>query len=297
MDAVGSSKAALFGISEGGPMALLFAATRPERVSALVLYGTTPKFITGPDWPWGWDSEGFRRFTDEVETDWAQGVLFDLFAPSLADDGAAREAWGRLLRACASPAMARAVLEAVAGIDCRDILKAVRVPTLVQHRTGDRVCHVGGARCLAEEIPGAVLIEYPGDDHIISLGDSAPVFDDIEQFLTGARPAPNLERILATVLFTDLVESTAQAARMGDRAWRQFLESHHAVVRQQLDRFGGREVKTLGDGFLATFAGPREVLVSSTVKDLVAGSGLEFADRGTHELKGVPGPWRLFRVS
>ncbi len=286
-----------------------------------------------------------------METDWAQGALFDLFAPSLAGDEAAREAWGRLLRACASPAMARAVLEAVAGIDCRDILKAIRVPTLVQHRTGDRVCHVGGARHLAEKIPGAVLLEYPGDDHIISLGDSAPVFDDIEQFLTGARPAPNLERILATVLFTDVVESTAHAARMGDRSWRQFLESHHAVVRQQLDRFGGREVKTLGDGFLATFPGPsraiaaacairdgvgrlgidiraglhtgecevmgddvagvavhtaarvaglaapREVLVSSTVKDLVAGSGLEFADRGSHELKGVPGTWRLFKVT
>ncbi|MGH9039298.1 MAG: adenylate/guanylate cyclase domain-containing protein [Acidimicrobiia bacterium] len=351
MDAVGSPKAALFGVSEGGPMAILYAASRPERVSALALYGTTPKFVTAPEWPWGWSPEGFQGLIDEVEAAWAEGALLDFFAPSLAANEAAREAWGRLLRSCASPAMARAVLQAAAGIDCRHILEAVRVPTLVQHRTGDRVCHVEAARRLAEAIPGAVFIEYPGDDHIISLGDSGPVFDDVEQFLTGARPAPNLERVLATVLFTDLVESTAHATRMGDLAWRRFLESHHSVVRHELDRFGGREVKTLGDGFLATFAGPsraiaaacairdgvgrlgvdiragvhtgecevmgddvagvavhtaarvaglaapREVLVSSTVKDLVAGSGLSFADRGSHQLKGVPGPWRLFTVS
>jgi class 3 adenylate cyclase len=350
--AAGSSQTALFGVSEGGPMALLYAATRPQQVSALVLYGSTPKFATGPDWAYGWGPEQRQLVLAEIDDHWGEGrTLLDLFAPSVAAEPAVQELWGRFQRASASPAMARAVIEAVAAIDCRPILSAITVPTLVVHRTGDRACHVEAGRYLAQHIPGAVLVELPGDDHVLSLGDVDAVLDAIEEFLTGVRRMPDPDRVLATVLFTDVVESTRHAARVGDQAWRQLLERHHAAVRQELARFGGREVKTLGDGFLATFPGPsraivaacairdqvrdlgvevraglhtgecevmgddvagvavhtaarvaalagaNEILVSSTVKDLVAGSGLRFADRGHHELKGVPGTWSLFSVA
>jgi class 3 adenylate cyclase len=247
--------------------------------------------------------------------------------------------------------MARSVLEAMGAIDCREILRTIQAPTLILHRTGDRVCSVGAARYMADEIPGAAYLEFPGEDHTISMAGSERILDEIEHFLTGVRRTPEPDRVLATVLFTDLVDSTGHAARLGDRAWRQLLERHHSTVRQELERYGGREVKTLGDGFLATFVGPSraiaaacsirddigrlgvelraglhtgecevmgddvagvavhtaarvaalarpgEVLVSSTVKDLVAGSGLQFTDRGSHDLKGVPGLWRLFTVS
>lgn len=351
MNAVGSTRAALLGVSEGGPMALLFAATRPERVSALVLYGTTPRFVVAADWAYGWSQEEIDRFCTEAENRWGEGPLLDLFAPSLAHDQAVQEVWARFQRASASPAMARSVLEAMGAIDCREILRSIQAPTLILHRTGDRVCSVGAARYMADEIPGAVYLEFPGEDHTISLAGSERILDEIEHFLTGVRRTPGPDRVLATVLFTDVVDSTGHAARLGDRGWRRLLEHHHSTVRQELERYGGREVKTLGDGFLATFVGPSraiaaacairddihrlgvelraglhtgecevmgddvagvavhtaarvaalarpgEVLVSSTVKDLVAGSGLEFADRGSHDLKGVPGPWRLFTVS
>jgi pimeloyl-ACP methyl ester carboxylesterase len=350
LEAAGVERAAIFGMSEGGSLAMLYAATRPERVSSLVLYGTTPRFMSAPDWPWGWTTEQLDSFLAELEESWGEGALLEKFAPSLAHDPMARELFGDFQRRGASPAMARAVMEAARDLDCRDVLAAIRVPTLVLHRTGDLLVDVEASRRCAQLIAGATFKEFPGPDHMLTLGDPGPVLDEIEHFLTGTRRPPPSDRILATVLFTDIVGSTTHAAGLGDRAWRELLERHHELIRRELERFGGREVKTLGDGFLATFVAPSraitaacairdgvrslglearaglhtgecevmgedvagvavhtaarvaglaaadEVWVSSTVRDLVAGSGLEFLDRDTHELKGVPGIWRLFSV-
>jgi class 3 adenylate cyclase len=262
-----------------------------------------------------------------------------------------QEVWGRFQRASASPSMARAVMSALFEIDVRDILPTIRVPTLILHRTGDLIAPVEGARLMAETIPDARLVEFEGTDHVPFTGDFEPVLDEMEEFLTGTRASRPLDRILATVMFTDIVDSTRRAADAGDRSWRQLLTRHDELTRRQLERFRGREVKTLGDGFLATFDGPAraidcacairdgvgalglevraglhtgecelgrddvrgmavnigarvgalagasEVLVSSTVKDLVVGADLEFADRGEHELKGVPGKWRLYAAN
>jgi class 3 adenylate cyclase len=341
MDAAGVERAAILGISEGGPMAALFAATYPERVSALVLYGT---FANG---------EVLREHGPRLAAildEWGEGRITELFAPSLVNDQNLRRIIGTWERSAASPAMARAVIEAFMRIDVRDILPAVRVPTLVVHREGELVCPLAGAREVAEAIPGARLAVLPGNDHAPWVGDSQGVVDVIEEFLTGARHVRKSDRVLATVLFTDIVDSTGRAAGMGDAAWRALLEQHDALARAKVEEHRGRVVKTLGDGLLATFDGPAraircaeavrdgvkplgisiragvhtgeceaigddlgglavhigsrvgsmaaagEVLVSSTVKELVVGSGLTFDDAGEHELKGVPGPWRLFRV-
>jgi class 3 adenylate cyclase/pimeloyl-ACP methyl ester carboxylesterase len=350
MDAAASQRAALFGISEGGPMGLLFAAAHPERTSALVVHGVSPKFSSSPDWEWGWSPEEIEARLAELERDWGDAALIDLFAPSRANDEAVRQVWGRVQRAGASPAMGRAVYQALCELDCREVLPAVRVPTLIVHRTGERVAKVEAARYMAERIPGAKLVELPGIDHSFTIGDWEPVVDEIQQFLTGVAPERRVDRVLATVLFTDIVGSTARAAALGDHRWRELLSTHNAFIRRALDRFGGREVNTTGDGFLATFAGPSraiecaralhdgvrqlgleiriglhtgecelmgddvgglavhigarvaalagpsEVLASSTVKDLVAGSGIEVDDRGMHELKGIPGQWQLFAI-
>jgi class 3 adenylate cyclase len=329
-------------------MGLLFSAAHPDRTVALILHGASPKFSASSDWPWGWSREEIDRRLDELERDWGEGALLDLFAPSRADDPAARQIWGRFQRTGASPAMGRAVYEALVELDCRDILPAIRVPTLIVHRTGDLVANVEAARYMAEQIPGARLVELPGIDHAFTMGDWVPVVDEIEQFLTGVPHQRAFDRVLATILFTDIVSSTARAAELSDHRWRNLLADHDALVRRELDRFEGREVKRTGDGFLAVFtgpsralacacavrdgvrplgieiraglhtgecemtaddveglavhiaarvaalAGPGEVLVSSTVKDLVAGSGIEFDDRAVQVLKGVPGEWRLF---
>jgi pimeloyl-ACP methyl ester carboxylesterase len=351
MDAAGVERAALFGISEGGPASVLFAATYPERTSSLVLYGSTPRFRTDADISWGATDEEMQYVLSEASTRWGEGALLAAFAPSMADDPAMEEVWGRFQRAGASPAMGCAVLAALFKIDVRDILHTIQVPTLILHRTGDLIAPVEGARLMAERIPNARYVEFEGNDHVPFTGDFEPVMDEMEEFLTGTRRPPQLDRVLATVMFTDIVNSTRQAAEAGDRGWRELLERHDELTRRQLDRFRGREVKTLGDGFLATFDGParaiecacaitdgvrpiglevraglhtgecelagedvrgmavnigarigaiaqpNEVLVSSTVKDLVVGADLEFDDRGEHELKGVPGTWRLFAAS
>jgi pimeloyl-ACP methyl ester carboxylesterase len=350
MQAVGSERTALYGISEGGPMALLFAAAHPEQTSALILYGSSPKFSQAPDWPWGWTAEEVHGWLEEIDRDWADGAMFDLFAPGYAHIEAARQSWGRYLRAGASPKMGRAVIQALAALDCRDILPAVRVPTLIIHRSGDKVAKVEAARYMEQHVPGAKMVELPGDDHPYTLGDQDSIIDEIEEFLTGIRHTAQPDRVLATVLFTDIVDSTNRAAELGDRRWLQLLDSHDRLVRQQLDRVAGKEIKRTGDGFLATFtgpsraiecacairdgvgqlgieiraglhtgecelvpgdigglavhiaarvvtlAGPGEVLVSNTVKDLVVGADLEFDERGLQALKGVPGEWRLFAV-
>jgi class 3 adenylate cyclase len=351
MNTVGSERAAFFGVSEGGPMSLLFAAAHPERTSALVLYGSSPKFSAGPEWPWGWSEEDIAEYVDDIDKNWGEPALINLFAPSQADNEALQFAWGRYQRLGASPAMARAVLEALCQLDCREVLSAISVPTLILQPARERVAHVGAARYMAQQIPGAQIVEFPSEDHLMLMYDPDPILDEIEQFLTGVRHDTPSNRVLATVMFTDIVGSTVRAAEMGDQRWRDLLATHDAAVRRELRRYEGREVKTTGDGFLATFSAPSraitcacavrsavrqfgvdvriglhtgecelmgddvggvavhtgarvatlaepgEILVSSTVKDLVAGSRIDFAERGTHQLKGVPGEWRLFAVT
>jgi class 3 adenylate cyclase len=349
MDAAGSERAALFGISEGGPMSLLFAATYPERTSALVLYGSYARRTWAADHPFGRSTEEMSRVIETMERDWGGPVGVEIWAPSLAGDERLCHWWANYLRLAASPGAAITVLRMNMEIDVRHVLPSVRVPTLIIHRTGDRVTHVEQARYLAAYIPGARLTELPGDDHLPYVnGDQ--IIDEVEEFLTGTRPEADIDRVLATVLFTDIVGSTERAAALGDRRWRDLLAGYYATARRELARFRGREVDTAGDGFFAAFDGPAraircaqaisagvrplgievraglhtgecemigvkvggiavhigarvaalarpgEVLVSNTVKDLVAGSGLCFEERGIHTLKGVPGEWRLYAL-
>jgi class 3 adenylate cyclase len=354
MDAAGSQRAALFGISEGGPMCVMFAAAHPDRASALVLYGAMARTTEAPDYPWATPAEALREAAVEfIAPAWGQQgeVTLELFAPSLADDPDAAEFAARLQRYAASPAMVQQIFEMFLDIDVRSILPAIHVPTLVLHRRGDRVVNWRAGEFLAAQIPDAKYVEVPGVDHLPWAGDAETLLGEIEEFLTGTRTVPEPDRVLATVMFTDIVGSTERATELGDARWRELLSKHQAAVRREVERFGGREVKTLGDGSLATFDGPAraircgraieeasqplelevriglhtgevevmngdvggiavhiaarvgalaspgEVLVSSTVKDLVAGSGIAFDDRGTRELKGIPDEWRLFAVN
>ena len=350
LDAAGSERAALFGVSEGGPMTMLFATTYPERVAALVLYGTYAKRVRDADYPWAPTDGAFREFAAAVERDWGGPAQLDSWAPSVANEARFKEWWAKYLRLGASPAAARAVLEMTREIDVRSILPAIRTPTLILHRSGDLRIDVGGSRYMARQIPDARMVELPGIDHLPWVGDADAIVDEIEEFLTGTRHSAEPARVLATVLFTDMVESTSRAVQLGDARWRALISDHDRLVRTELTRFRGREIDRRGDGFLAIFdgparaircafsivervhelgiqvraglhtgeleiiepgiagiavhigarvmslAGPDEVLVSSTVKDLVAGSGLSFSDRGIHELKGVPGSWRILRA-
>lgn len=348
MDAVGSERAALFGVSEGGNLCTLFAATYPERTSALVIYGAFAKRIWSPDYPWAPTPGEREQQYKLVESGW--GSLMDLshYVPSKINDEAFIQRLAKYFRRSASPGSAVALLRMNTEIDIRAILTTICVPTLVIHRTGDRIAHVEEGRWLAERIAGARFVELSGDDHLPWVGDQDAILDEIQEFLTGVRPIPELDRELSTLLFTDIAGSTELITRLGDQAWQKLLERHHAMVREELARFRGREIDTAGDGFFATFDGPAravrcalsvveagkqlgiqiraglhtgeiqvmgpkisgislhigarvvatakpsEVLVSSTVKDLVAGSGIRFADRGTHVLKGVPGEWHLY---
>jgi len=350
MDAGGSRRAALLGISEGGPMSLLFAATHPERTAALVLYGSYARRAWAPDHPFGRKPEDMAQLFDRMEQEWGRpNTLVDTYGPS-ADD-AYRKWWGQYMRLAASPGAAIAILRMNMDIDVRHILPAIRVPTLVVHRTDERVSQVEQGRYLAANIPGAEMLELPGVDHTSWLGDSETMLDRIEAFLKGVGDAAEHDRVLATILFVDIARSTERAAELGDRRWRQLLDDYYRVVRRELVRFRGREIDTAGDGFLASFDGPArgircasslrgalrplsldvraglhtgecevlgpklagiavhigarvaaeaaagEVLVSNTVKDLVAGSGIAFESRGVHALKGVPGEWPLFAVT
>jgi class 3 adenylate cyclase len=347
MDAAGSDRAALFTVSEGGPLGMLFSATYPERVSALILYGTLVKGTYSDDYPYAPSPEMWEVYLD---MQWGAGLSANLLAPSHALDEEFVQRWARFERMSSSPGMVRQILRMCSEVDARDVLPTVAVPTLILHRRGDETIPVEVGRYMAERIPNAKYVELAGDDHLWFVGDIDPVIEETEEFLTGARSAVEPDRVLATVMFTDIIDSTRRGAELGDRRWRDLVERHDTLVRRELERHRGREVKTMGDGFLATFdgpargircacsardainqlgleiraglhtgevevigddvrgiavnigarvgsaAGPGEVLVSRTVTDLVAGSGIEFADRGVHALKGVPGDWQLYAV-
>ena len=353
MDDVGSVRAALFGISEGGPMSILFAATHPERTVALVLYGTYARKSWATDNPAGWTDERWATVLANTERHWGtpKGIDLSMWAPSIATDERAASRFAAYFRASASPGAALAVWQMNREIDVRSILSSVQVPTLVVHRTDERVVSIDQARRIAGQIPRSSLVELPGVDHVPWVGDSGAILNEVQGFLTGTRSATEFDRELATVLFADIVASTERAALLGYSKWRELLENYLALARKQLELYRGREVDTAGDGMFATFdgparaircaasirqqaralgidvragvhtgevetigekpgglavhvgarlmgcAGPGEVLVSSIVKDLVAGSGLQFEDRGVHTLKGVPGEWRLFKAA
>jgi class 3 adenylate cyclase len=355
MDAVGSSRAALLGSSEGGPLSLLFAATYPERTLALVLWSSFPRLTWAPDYPWGMPQQEAQEEDDELLRKWSDLDAMTKWAESFAPDSdeATRRALAVSLRQSASPRDLNALNRMSYEIDVRNVLSSITAPTLVMNRLDEHPVNVEGSRYLAEHISNARYVQFPGADHLIASGDTAPVLDEIERFLTDVSegPEPEPDRVLATILFTDIVGSTARAAELGDRGWRELLERHHSAVRGELMRYRGHELDTAGDGFFASFDGPAraircarsiatavselgieiragihtgefelvdgkmagiavsigarvaaeafpgEVLVSQTVKDLVAGSGISFAERGTPELKGVPGEWRLFAVA
>jgi pimeloyl-ACP methyl ester carboxylesterase len=358
MDAVGSTRAAIVGFSEGGPMTLLFAATHPERAAAAVLYGCGASYLRADDYPWGlspqeWD-EDIRRWAPRAGSEEWVDERLEFFAPSIAHDERVRRWWRRWVLGSASPGAAVALRRMNAEIDARHTLSAIRVPTLVLYRVGDHDYPEEG-RYVADRIPGAELIELPGEDHAYFV-EPEPIVREIERFVQaiwdrGEWDVLETDRVLATVLFTDIVGSTAKLAELGDRRWRELLAEHHTRVRRQLARFRGRELDTAGDGFFAAFDGPAraircacaivdsvrdlglevraglhtgeceqldgkvggiavhigarvaaearpgEVIVSRTVKDLVAGSGIDFRDRGSAQLKGVAGEWQLFAVS
>jgi len=351
MDAAGSERAALLGMSEGATMCMLFAATYPERTSALVLWGAMARSTAAPDYPWAPEKEAVEEAQEElVGPMWGQGATIEIFSPSMAGDPRAREFQARFERQAASPMRVQQLFRMFLDTDVRGALSLIQAPTLVLHRRQDRAVNYRAARWLAEQIEGSRYAELEGEDHFPWVGDSDAALAAIEEFLTGVRPGPAPERVLATVLFTDIVDSTRLAAELGDRRWRDLLGEHQELVRDRLRRFEGREIKTTGDGFLAVFDGPTRaaecaraiaddmpslgievraglhtgeveligddiggiavhvaariaalagahtVLASRTVRDLTAGSGVEFAFAGSHALKGVPDEWELYEV-
>jgi class 3 adenylate cyclase len=351
-DAVGSERAAIMAWLDGGPMAMLFAATYPERTTALVLAHTAAKYVRAEDYPHGLAPEVAERLLHMVEELWGTEGFVSIAAPSRSQDEGFRQRYGRYLRAAARPREAAAQLRNLLSADVRHVLPLIHCPTLVLNRSGYPLATMDHARYLAEHIPDARLVELPGTDGVLVTEHASEILDRIEEFLSGIPGGSVPDRILATVLFTDIVSSTDRAASMGDRRWKAVLEAHDEITRDQVARFQGRFIESTGDGVLATFdrpgrairaagaiqesiralgidiraglhageielregghrvggiavhiaarvtaiAAPGEILVSSTVKDLVAGSGLEFSDRGMHDLKGVPGGWRLFAV-
>jgi class 3 adenylate cyclase len=349
--AVGMPRVSVLSETEGTALACLFAATHPEQVESLALYSPISRFMADDDYPWGFDAAGRAEFTEVTYWHWGEGATAERLAPSLAGDPAFVDWYGRMERLSTSPGAVRDTMRTIGEQDVRAVLPLIRVPTLVLMRTENAVIDPRHARYVAEHIPGARLVEAGGRDQLFSAGDMNQLLDPLEEFLGVERAAPSPERVLATVLFTDIVGSTEQAARLGDREWSRRLDEHRTLVRAELARHGGREVKTMGDGFLADFdgparaircalaitegsaaaglgvragvhtgevernngdlsglavhiaarvlgeAGPSEVLVSRTVADLVAGSGLAFAPRGARTLRGVPGEWELFAAS
>lgn len=260
MDAVGSKRAALFGISEGGPMSVLFTATYPERVSALVLYGSIARGAWASDYPWGPKPEEEEEWLEGWRKEWGGPYAIEVFAPSLAKDEPFRQWWAKYLRLSASPSAVINIFRMNMAIDVRTILPTIHTPTLVLHRVGDRPINIEQGRYLAQHIPSAKFVELSGDDHLWWVGDSEAIVNEIQEFLTGERPTIELDRVLATVLFTDIVDSTKRAAEMGDRRWRDLLDTHNALTRKEISRCRGRAVRSTGDGILATFDGPARAI-------------------------------------
>jgi pimeloyl-ACP methyl ester carboxylesterase len=276
VQAAGFERPALFGISEGGPMSALYAATFPDEISELVLFGTFARMLATPDFPQGIPEEALDRWGAVVRRDWGKAVGLNVWAPTRVGDSDFERWWARLLRQGTSPAGAVALMDLYREMDVRAVLPAIDVPTLVLHRADDRMVPAAQGRYLAESIPGARYVELPGEDHLPFAGDIDGLLDEVEEFLVGSRGARESERALATILFTDIVGSTEKAAELGDRDWRALLERHDATVRRQLTLHRGREVKTMGDGFLATFDGPaRAIRCARAVQDEVVGLGIE----------------------
>jgi len=348
MSAAGSESAVLFGGTRGSAMMMLFAASHPERTRGLVLYAPIAKTVRTADWPFGRTEDEQRDFFERFTSEMGTGRNLDLQGPT--HDDRFPKWWARFERLGASPGAWRELQEIFEHMDVRQVLPSIQASTLVLHRSGDLIVDVEQGRVIAESIPGAKFVELSGENHIPFLGDFNAIVDEVEEFVTGVRPPPERNRVLATVLFTDIVGSTASAAASGDRQWRSILDDHDRLVVDQIARFHGRRIKTTGDGVLAMFDGPGravqcacairasvrslgleirsglhcgevelrgddvggiavhigarvaglahtgQVLVSSTVKDLVAGSGINFADAGVHQLKGIPESWRLFSV-
>jgi pimeloyl-ACP methyl ester carboxylesterase len=350
LQAVGSERAVLFGHAEGARMAMLYGATFPERTSALVLLDTFARRLRDVDYPLGIPESVLPRFIELFEAGWANGGYLTMLAPSVADDPRFRQWYGRLQRHSMGPTQATSAYRNQFHFDVRTVLPTIRVPTLVLHRRDNAYVRVENGRYLADRIPGAKFVEIPGVDHVFHVGETGAILDAIEEFLTGRNETSDDDRVLATILFADVVGSTERAAELGDRAWRDLLEGYYGVARREVATFRGREIDTAGDGFFAAFDGPArairsacairdaasaigltvrtglhtgecekvgekvgglavhigarvagqarpgEVLVSGTVRDLVAGSGIRFAERGTHALRGVPGEWTLYSV-
>ncbi len=350
LDAVGSEQATVLGVSQSGPLAALLTASHPDRVSGLVLYGAYATALSAEDHPWGRTPEWVAGYLERVDQDWGTGTDVDLVAPSRRGDRRFAAWWAALERYSNPPGNAMAYIEAHSQDDVREVLPTISVPSLVLHRAADIYRPIDLARYLAARIPDARLVELDGVDHLPYLGDTEVLLGEIEEFMTGTRGSGRVNRVLATVMFTDIVDSTATAASVGDLEWRNVLTEHNRITRDLLARFRGREIKMSGDGVLATFDGPAraigcalalrdelgtvgvdiragvhtgeiemigedvggiavhigarvsafagrgEVVVSRTVKDLVAGSGIAFTERGTHLLKGVPDEWQLYSV-
>jgi pimeloyl-ACP methyl ester carboxylesterase len=351
MDAAGSERAVLVGISEGGPMSLLFAASYPERTAALVLWGTFARVLQSPEYRIGVEPAQIAPYLNYVERLWGTGqALRFVCVQDAPEDPATLRLFARYERNSATPAGAVAALRFGVETDVRHVLPAISAPTLVVHRAGDPLVPSAHGSYLATNIEGARFIEFPGDFHLSGTGADAALLDAIEEFILGDHPRHPVDRVLKTILFTDIIGSTAQVAALGDRKWRSLLETHDRIVRAEIERAAGQEVKTTGDGFLAAFDGPGraircaqtiaaqarglgigvraglhtgecdvrgndlsgiavhigarvaglatgdDILVTSTVRDLVAGSGIEFDDRGRHTLRGVPGEWQILAV-
>ena len=350
MDAARSQDAIVFGGVRASSMTMLFAATHPERTKALILYAPVAKTVSSPDFPHGRSREDLAAFFERFVAEMGTGKNLDLQAPSVANDERFVEWWARFERLVASPSAYQELARIFIEVDVREVLSAIHVPTLVIHREGDLIVREPQARYVADQIANATYMSLPGEDHVPFVGDADAILDEVERFVTGRRPIPEIHTVLATVLFTDIVDSTRRQAELGDGGWKDLVERHHAIVRDLLATHRGEEQDTAGDGFFVRFdgparaircaqgiiesvrplgidvraglhtgeceivdgkaggiavsigarvmanAGPSEVLVSQTVKDLVAGSGLAFEDAGEHELKGVPDRWRLYRV-
>jgi class 3 adenylate cyclase len=350
LEAIGSKRTIILAFSEGAAGAAVYAASHPARVSGVVIVNGLVRFARAPDYPLGVSGDQIESYLAAIEENWGQLSQAPLLAPSMADDPEWCRWWLRAQRLAYSPDDAAKRWRDVVATDAHHVLQAIQAPTLVLHRRGDRHARVEHGRYIADQVPGAICRELEGDDHFLFAGDVDALVDEIEEFVTGARPPSDTNRVLVTVVFTDIVNSSQRGAEMGDRRWRALLDAHDAVVRSQLERYNGREVNTTGDGFLATFDRPAraihcateiaaavrplgidirasahtgevelrgediagvavntaarvldlaesgEVLVSRTVTDLVAGSGINFRDRGEHTLRGIPGRWPLFAV-